>query len=71
MTDKDEDWKCSWEATETAQDRDSAALPLWRKIQWLENVHRMAVALEEQARRLRASASTGPTGPGGTDGQSR
>lgn len=44
----DREWICTWEDCERANDRDAAVLPLWRKIEWLEDVHRMALHFEAQ-----------------------
>jgi hypothetical protein len=52
-------WDSGWDGHERAQLRRKARLPLWQKLQWLEEINRIARHLREQ----RKPHSTGPEGP--------
>jgi len=43
-------WDAGWDGHERAQLRRKARLPLWQKLQWLEEITRIARHLREQRR---------------------
>ena len=56
--DSEHSWDEGWDAHERAQLRRKARLPLWQKLQWLEEITRIARHIREQ-RKPRSSRLDG------------
>jgi hypothetical protein len=65
MTDAERRWESGWEGHELAQRERRAALPFTVKLEWLEDAHRLVLALRPQDRDGKSDArSMGNAVPG-------
>jgi hypothetical protein len=59
-------WDVGWDGHERAQQRRFAQLPLWKKLQWLEEMNRIIRHLRSQDKRSPIPSEAPPAAPADT-----